>query len=736
VAAAPRRLQAVVALSLFATAFIVLAISGYSDASASWDEPMHLSAGYVALEQGDFRVDPSHPPLLRMWAALPARALGPLRIDTGAIDRSTPATWLEAVYRFSHSVMYVENDADRILFPGRLMIVFLGALLGAMVYVWAREWLGALPAAAALVLFLLEPNLMANASVVTTDLGVTTFMFGAVYFLWRTCRRPGWANVAAVTLCCAAALVSKFSAVILGPIVLALLGIAVARRAVTARMAIAVAGVVALFSFASIWAIHGFRYLPSASPSWQFDFRAAGYPADGAAAAVAEWADRHRLLPNAYAQGFLYAQSSSGQLSAFFAGNYSANGWWYYLPVAMLIKTPITHLVLIALGLATCVWQRRQLGPLALAFVLLPAGVYLAVAMTSGISVGVRHALPVYPFLLLVAAAAVRALATLPRPRLVVSLVVLMATGVAELATAYPYTGTFFNQFVGGPERGFRYLVDSNLGWGRNLKRLKRWMDANQVQHVNLAYFGQADPSYYHISVTHLPGAPGFATAAVARPRLPGYVAISPTILQGPYSPPMWRRFYRGFADLEPVTVIGNTLRVYWVSEWPEAEAAGEEAFDVTVHRDLGEALTSLDWPEHALRHFRAYVQRRPDDARGLIGLGRSLVTLGQIAEAMTAFREAVAVQPLDGEARLTLARVLFATRNLPDAATHAVRALELLPNDPEAHFLVGRIQAVAGRFDQARASFERALALDPAHTRTRESLAQLDSGVDGRRSR
>ena len=98
---------------------------------------------------------------------------------------------------------------------------------------------------------------------------------------------------------------------------------------------------------------------------------------------------------------------------------------------------------------------------------------------------------------------------------------------------------------------------------GRNLKPLKDWMDENGVDHVNLAYFGQADPAYYRMSVTHLPGAPTFAMDQVALAEAARYVAVSPTILQGAQALVYWRLFYRGFADLEPVAVIGNSIRVY-----------------------------------------------------------------------------------------------------------------------------------------------------------------------------
>ena len=292
-------------------AFTALSVAGYANTSATWDEPMHLTAGYLGLARGDFRIDPSHPPLLRMWAAIPSLAMRPLRVDTTSIDQATPTTWLATIYKLTHRAMYVDNDADLLLGPARLMIVLLGVLLGLLVYAWAREWLGPLPALAALVLFVLEPNLMAHSSVVTTDLGVTTFIFGTVYFLWRTCRRLERPDVAAMAVCCGIATASKFSAVVLGPIVLVLLGIGVVSRSIPTRLAIAVAMLLAVSSVAAIWASYGFRYLPSASPSWLFDFEAAGLTSSSTTAAVIEWVDRNHLLPNAYAQGFLYTEASS-----------------------------------------------------------------------------------------------------------------------------------------------------------------------------------------------------------------------------------------------------------------------------------------------------------------------------------------------------------------------------------------------------------------------------------------
>ena len=147
---------------------------------------------------------------------------------------------------------------------------------------------------------------------------------------------------------------------------------------------------------------------------------------------------------------------------------------------------------------------------------------------------------------------------------------VLFSSGVHDqnadgIRRVYPHYLAFFNRFVGGPRHGQEYLVDSSLDWGQDLKGLKRWMDKNNVQHINLSYFGTADPGYYKINCTHLPGAPFFAEQFVKGPELPGYVAVSATNLRGVYFDERWRDFYKPLLEMEPVAVIGYSIYVYRV---------------------------------------------------------------------------------------------------------------------------------------------------------------------------
>src|SRR5262245_11535826 len=105
---------------------------------------MHLTAGYVALTHGDYRVDTTHPPLLRMWSALPLLFLDVREPDTAAIDQATAPAWLEDGYEFARRFLFEQRDADRVLNTARFMVVIVALVLGTLLFFWAYEWYGLL----------------------------------------------------------------------------------------------------------------------------------------------------------------------------------------------------------------------------------------------------------------------------------------------------------------------------------------------------------------------------------------------------------------------------------------------------------------------------------------------------------------------------------------------------------------------------------------------------------------
>jgi cytochrome c-type biogenesis protein CcmH/NrfG len=677
---------------------------------------------------------------MRMWAALPLLFMRDVHLDTSVIDRTEPAVWISKAFDFSTKFLYVDNDADRLLNAARFMIVICGMLLGVLVFSWTYEWLGFTPAVWALVFYTLSPNLAAHASLVTTDIGITCFIFGTTYFVWRTSRRLSPFNLTGLSIFFALAIVTKFSGLILGPIVLALLIVAVRQRTtITPRAAAAIVALLAVASFAAVWAVHSFRYAPSESASWQLHMEhlplARTVPV---IASVTGWIDRHHLLPNTFTEGFLiFAQSMLPPNHTYLAGEYSDEGWWYYFLVTFLIKTPISLIAIAAIGVFVLVHRRLELGWKNESFIVVPVVIYLIVSGANTFQVGVRHLLPIYPFIMLIGAAGTMALVYGRAGRL--ALAGLMAFWVAVVVDVYPHTLTFFNRLVGGPGNGYKYLADSNIDWGQGLKQLKTWMDRESVPHIGLAYYGTADPAYYDIDYTQLPAAtPGLNLPSIARmwskPRLPGYVAVGATVLTGVFLDPHWQLFYRGLRETKPVAVIGNSIFVYWLERWPEpadhplptAEA------DVEAEHHLGDELLRSQWFDHAAVHYRRYLGHRPYDTQVLRGLALALFWAGDLEHAIPQLQQAVAAEPDAGVMHLALASALFdKRRDIHEVVAHARRAAALLPSDPRVLVLLGRALAVSGALNEAARAVQHAIDIDPNDADARELLQTIRRVVE-----
>jgi len=561
-------------LCAFAVVFIALTVGSYTQKSATADEPQHLTAGYTALRLHDYRIDPEHPPFLRMWAALPLLAMPDVRLDTNTVSWQTGQDW-----PFSHHFLYELNDADRLLYRARFMTVVLGIALGLLIFSWAHELFGFWTAATVLALYCLEPNILAHSGLVTTDLGVTCFIFGALYFLWRLTRRFTCGNAAGLAVFFALAQVSKFSALVLGPIVMVLFLVHVLRksawpyqfgsrgelRSLRPKMLamIAVILLLAVTSYAAVWAVYGFHYGPTVANT---DLAIVQENPEvlrtvPIISAVANWFDRHRLLPDTYTRGLLLGQIKAQRRPAYFVGEFRRTGWWYYFPVAFLVKTPLTLLMLFTCGLVLSLktrsrWKSED------AYFVLPLVIYLGVAMTAHLNIGLRHILPIYPLVLLICGITLEEMRVRWRP---IFLLAPIALAAVELGLVYPHCLAFFNQLVGGPRNGHLVLLDSNLDWGQDLKPLKHWMDAHHVEQINLGYFGTADPAYYGIHATPLLGSPAFLKSQVTEPHLPGYVAVSVQNLHGVWSRQATLNFYASLLEREPTAVIGYSIHVYWV---------------------------------------------------------------------------------------------------------------------------------------------------------------------------
>ncbi|MCK4300986.1 MAG: glycosyltransferase family 39 protein, partial [Planctomycetes bacterium] len=453
-------------------------------------------------------------------SAAPLLLLPDLRLPT-----DSPA-W-EQAHTIAFATQFLwhgDHDADQILLLARLPIILLTILLGCFVFRWATELHGPLAGLLALGLYVFDPNILAHGRLTTTDLGVTCFLFVAVYCFWRWLNQPAWSRLAAAGFTLGLALVSKYSALLLIPI-LALIGLAhilISRQgearedaAIVQRtwnLGVAVGLMLALAGLV-VWAVYGFEVGPVVE---------GGIPVP---------------IPT-YIKGLqgLFRHTEAGHPS-FLRGDYFSAERWDYFPVAFAIKTPLPTLILLCLSLGWTVKQRawRSAYPL-----LLPVLVYLTTSLSSqALNIGYRHILPILPFLFVFASGVARSLELRKLPRAAVGLL-LVAWCIVASVHIYPHYLAYFNELVGGPDNGWRYLVDSNLDWGQDLKGLKRYIEREGIEEVYLSWFGSTYPDAYGYDIPHrlLPSFiyyPGQVVGVPFNPLrpAPGVYAISATNLQG-----------------------------------------------------------------------------------------------------------------------------------------------------------------------------------------------------------
>ena len=441
--------------------------------SQTIDEAIHLAAGYSYLATSDFRLDPEHPPLIKELQTVPLFFLYRLPFEPDSRQ------WQDAdSYRIGQDFVYRSRiPADQILLLSRLSNLFLGVLLVALIGWWAYRLWGMRAAVLAMALACFEPNLIAHSSLVTTDVGVTLFVFLALYLLWEYQNFPTWSRLGATGIATGMALVSKFSSLLLIPT----LGLTIAMPILLDKM-------VFIFSWKEKQIAPRQELTQAGTVFLMILFFAV------------------LTIPSAYLfQGYRpwisglqhFMTIAEEGRPAFLAGEYSSHGWWSYFMFSFLIKTPLGSLILIA---ASLVFYRagRSLARREAIFLLVPVLIFFIATTQAKVNIGIRHILLVYPFLFVLASrlATIRLSRTWLAPTLVGALV--LFTVLSSLWIA-PHQLAYFNESIGGPEQGYRYLSDSNLDWGQDLKGLKAYIEREKLPIIYLSYFGTAPPAYYGI---------------------------------------------------------------------------------------------------------------------------------------------------------------------------------------------------------------------------------------------
>jgi 4-amino-4-deoxy-L-arabinose transferase-like glycosyltransferase len=419
--------------------------------SLTMDELAHLPAGYSYVTKHDMRLNPEHPPLIKDMAGLGVLAWSKIS-GTKINFPDQIRAWKDDVngqWDFGTAFLFhSNNDADKIIYYGRLPMLIILLLLGFYIFKWARELFGNGAALLALFLYSLSPTFIAHGRLVTTDVAASAAIFIALYYFIRWLKDPNAKNLIAAGLVFGVALCAKFSVFLLAPLFGFLVVIWIIVSAYDAkekseyvrvsRLALKYIGGYILIGLLCVTAVY-IIYIPhvwnypinrqvgdmqyilqsySGGPdqllqSCYTPSRLGRCPAD-----LTIWmASRPILRPFAqYTYGLLMVfQRAVGGNTTYFLGEVSATGWKTYFPIIYAIKEPLTlHiLTIIALLFAAysfkqpfwkepfrrlLLWTKNHIAEFSmLSFIAL----YWASSLTSNLNIGVRHILPTFPFVYL-----------------------------------------------------------------------------------------------------------------------------------------------------------------------------------------------------------------------------------------------------------------------------------------------------------------------------------------------
>lgn len=615
--------------------------------SQTFDEGGHIYAGYAYWKSFDFGVNPEHPPLVKLVATIPLLRL-PLRAPTPAdVDFKTMET-------NAGKLLLYRNDAKTILWRTRIAAAVFTIGLALTVFLLARSMWGDGPAFLALVLLVFEPNFLAHGALVTTDIGVTLGFVLGVGTFYLYLKKPGALRLVAAGLAAGLCIGAKHSGILLFPMLIALaivellskhdpvtgkLPQGIARSVLFQAGSIAAIGAI---SYVVLWSLYGFRYAarPSGMPALKPAFAVfAKHMSPLGSAIVLQFAHWH-LLPESYLYGIVDV-ATLGPLPSVVFGKFYPVAQWFYFPSVFIMKSTLAFLALCALVVLSKAFSKWQLRTEAL-FLAIPPAIYLFVAMSSSVNYGVRHLLPVYPFLIILVSYAAWRLANWSR-KLAVLVAVLVVCHAGSSLRAFPNYIPYANEAWGGSSKTYELLTDSNVDWGQGLIALKQYIDQHQIKSCWIAYYTSTivDVSYYGIPCHVLP--PPYTAAIpmqapVVPPQVDGPVFIGAMVLSQPYFRPDSPNPYLPFQHKTPSALIADSILVF------DGQVDLSQVSAMT-HEILAMQLMSEHKLDQALAESDMAVGVAPTRSIAHVTRSSVLLAMGRNAEALVEIKRANSLQ-------------------------------------------------------------------------------------------
>ena len=570
--------------------------------SLTFDEVAHIPAGYTYVKAHDYRLNPEHPPLLKVLSGI---AILPLRpnFDWNADFWTTPnnygeyGQWAAGKYLLHQS----GNNTDWLVFWARVPVIIISLLFGIFLFFWGKKLGGIITGLFALILYAFDPNILGHNHFVTTDIAIALAIGVAFYFFLQFIKKPTWTNALIGGLALGVAQVTKFSAIILLPIfALVLITYPIIKYYKKDESRLKVLGqyiLKGIFSmiimFFTIWLVYiPVTYKMTADilpPITKIKSQPNKYARDKYLSDFILTANDNALTrPLAvYAQGLMQVLSrvDDGNVT-YFLGNVSSEATQIYFPFVFIAKQTLVHLffycialtliiVIFVRGVFMLFTQKFQTSIIQFRkFILsrfheLVLGIFIIfysyLSITGNLNIGFRHLFPIMPFIYIITAKIIidsyKNLRNPKRKKIVrsafITLIILL---VAIVLNAYPYYMSYFNALFGGPLNGWHYVTDSNADWGQDLKRLKIYIDKHpEIDKIRVDYFGGDD-------IHNRLGADKYILWWDSkRPIEPGYYALSTFFIQESIYDKKKADddSYRWLQNYTPIDQVGTSILIY-----------------------------------------------------------------------------------------------------------------------------------------------------------------------------
>jgi tetratricopeptide (TPR) repeat protein len=606
------------------------------------DEAYHIGAGAAYVETADFRLNPEHPPLVKLWVGAFVSGLGyEVSQYRRLADKADERMFVE-------NDVYLNNDPDVIQGRARIAMFALNALLLLLLAVAIRRVFGHIIALGAIAFLAIDPTVAAHLPVVMTDLPVALLSGSAVLFAIAALRSWGTADLIVAALTLGLALSSKHSAVITAAAI-AVIGVVLAvffasgAGTLTRLRRVGSVALVLIGAMVVLWSFYMFRFSESPLTSdEQFNRSLAEKIGDvnspNYRMGLNIMASGH-LFPRAYTWGMAdtIRAGAEGRARAVYAfGRKYTEDPLYIFPGIVAAKLPIGLMILSLIGVGILILRKvPQEFYVPILAVLTFAGIFLIVLATGSSYGGIRHALPLVPVFAVLGALAIYT-AVESRSYLLggVVSIALLAALVSAVPVMRPWE--YYNEIAGGPSNAYRYFSDEGIDAELRVKELVKYYNEN------LRDAGEVPYLMYPV---HQPERERRDLDWVGKDmdrdeeRLSNET-VTGTVIMGA------RRIARleAFRDAEPIARFGNLFVYLGTFKFPEIRNAS------LTQRARRKIYTANPDIEGAIKLLVLAVEVNPRQFSNAIELGNQYLKTGNREEAVKAYELAKEHAPPQGE--------------------------------------------------------------------------------------